>query len=115
MASDIELAVDSLPTVNLINGRSQEVTFVATSAKNKKGNSYDSILTINWKLEYTDDGTNYNQYNSGTFQVPDGEKYAFEFGKLAKDDASSRLVLVASQTNHSSTVTRLITFKTSKL
>ena len=51
---------DSLPTVNLINGRSQEVTFVATSAKNKKGNSYDSILTINWKLEYTDDGTNYN-------------------------------------------------------
>lgn len=115
LASDIELTVDSLPTVNLINGRSQEVTFVATSAKNKKGNSYDSILTINWKLEYTDDGTNYNQYNSGTFQVPDGEKYAFEFGKLAKDDASSRLVLVASQTNHSSTVTRLITFKTSKL
>lgn len=115
LASDIELAVDSLPTVNLINGRSQEVTFVATSAKNKKGNSYDSILTINWKLEYTDDGTNYNQYNSGTFQVPDGEKYAFEFGKLAKDDASSRLVLVASQTNHSSTVTRLVTFKTSKL
>ena len=115
LASDIELTVDSLPTVNLINGRSQEITFVATSAKNKKGNSYDSILTINWKLEYTDDGTNYNQYNSGTFQVPDGEKYAFEFGKLAKDDASSRLVLVASQTNHPSTVTRLVTFKTSKL
>lgn len=115
LASDIELTVDPLPTVNLINGHSQEITFVATSAKNKKGNSYDSILTINWKLEYTDDGTNYNQYNSGTFQVPDGEKYAFEFGKLAKDDASSRLVLVASQTNHPSTVTRLVTFRTSKL
>lgn len=115
LASDIELIVDSLPTVNLINGRFQEVTFVANSAKNKKGVSYDQVITINWKLEYTDDGTNYNQYNSGTFQVPDGEKYAFEFGKYMKDDASSRLTLVATQTNHTSTVTRMVTFKTSRL
>lgn len=116
LAEDIALKLESLPTVNLINGYSQLLYFTATSAKDKKGEPKDDKITIMWTLEYTDDGgSNYSQYNSGSFQVDSGIRTSFEFGKLAKDSASSRLTLKASQTNDTSTITRSVEFRTSRL
>lgn len=116
LAEDIGLKLESLATVNLVNGYSQELYFIATSAKNKKGEPIDDTITISWTLEYTEDGgANWNQYNSGNFIVNSAERSSFEFGKLAKDSATSRLNFKASQMNSQGTITRSVEFKTSKL
>ena len=55
-----------MSTVNLINGQSAKVYFTATSAKNAKGNEIDSVITITYTLAYTEDGTNYTTYKTGS-------------------------------------------------
>ena len=66
LAEDIDLIVEPLATVNLINGQSAKVYFTATSAKNAKGNEIDPVVTITYTLAYTEDGTNYTTYKTGS-------------------------------------------------
>ena len=115
LAEDIDLMVEPLPTINLINGQSAKVYFTATSAKNAKGNEIDSIVTITYTLAYTEDGTNYTTYKTGSEQFPSGVRSAFEFGEIARLSSSSRLTLKATQQNAEGSISRNVVFSTSKL
>ena len=115
LAEDIDLIVEPLSTVNLINGQSAKVYFTATSAKNAKGNEIDSIITITYTLAYTEDGTNYTTYKTGSEQFPSGVRSEFEFGEIARLSSSSRLTLKATQQNAEGSISRNVIFTTSKL
>lgn len=115
LAEDIDLMVEPLSTVNLINGQSAKVYFTATSAKNAKGNEIDSVITITYTLAYTEDGTNYTTYKTGSEQFPSGVRSEFEFGEIARLSSSSRLTLKATQQNAEGSISRNIVFTTSKL
>ena len=115
LAEDIDLIVEPLQTVNLINGQSAKVYFTATSAKNAKGNEIDNIITISYTLAYTEDGINYTTYKTGSDQFPSGIRSEFEFGEIARLSSSSRLTLKATQQNADGSISRNITFTTSKL
>ena len=67
LAEDISLTIESLPDT-IINGKSQTLYFTATSALNNKGNPIDPQVKITWRLESTDDGTNYTVYKTRIFE-----------------------------------------------
>lgn len=115
LEEDISLRVEDLESINLINGQSAKVYFVATSAKDKKGDPIDTKITITYTLAYTEDGHNYTTYKTGSAQYNSGERSSFEIGEIARLSSSSRLTLRASQQNHSSTQSRDVYFSTSKL
>lgn len=116
LAEDINLKVESLEVPVLINGQSQKVYFTAYSAKSKKGESIDDKITINWTLAYTEDsGASYTTYKTGIITVNDGERSSLEFGTYAKNSATSKLTLRATQANHNSEISRSVDFSTSKL
>ena len=115
LAEDIDLVVEPLATVNLINGQSAKIYFTATSAKNAKGNEIDSIITITYTLAYTEDGTNYTTYKTGSEQFPSGVRSELEFGEIARLSSSSRLTLKATQQNAEGSISRTTLFTTSKL
>jgi hypothetical protein len=115
LEEDISLRVEDLESINLINGQSAKVYFVATSAKDKKGDPIDSKITITYTLAYTEDGHNYTTYKTGSMQYNSGERSSLEIGEIARLSSSSRLTLKASQQNHSSTQSRDVYFSTSKL
>ena len=114
LAEDISLTIESLPDT-IINGKSQMLYFTATSALNNKGNPIDPTVKITWRLESTDDGTNYTVYKTFNITVPSGERYGIDVGSHAKNSSMSRVVLVATQDNHNSTITRSTSFSTSDL
>lgn len=114
LAEDISLVIESLPDT-IINGKSQMLYFTATSALNNKGNPIDPQVKITWRLESTDDGTNYTVYKTFNITVPSGERYGIDVGSHAKLSSMSRVVLVATQDNHNSTITRSTSFSTSDL
>ena len=114
LAEDISLTIESLPDT-IINGKSQTLYFTATSALNNKGNPIDPQVKITWRLESTDDGTNYTVYKTFNITVPSGERYGIDVGSHAKHSSMSRVVLIATQDNHNSTVTRSTSFSTSDL
>ena len=115
LEEDISLRVEDLESINLINGQSAKVYFVATSAKDKKGEPIDTKITITYTLAYTEDGHNYTTYKTGSMQYNSGERSSLEIGEIARLSSSSRLTLKASQQNHSSTQSRDVYFSTSKL
>ena len=114
LAEDISLTIESLPDT-IINGKPQTLYFTATSALNNKGNPIDPTVKITWRLESTDDGTNYTVYKTFNITVPSGERYGIDVGSHAKLSSMSRVVLVATQDNHNSTITRSTSFSTSDL
>lgn len=114
LAEDINLMVEDVPAV-LINGQPQLLYFTATSALNPKGQPYDKTVKVSWRLEYTDDGVNYNTYKTDLITVNSGERSSIDIGSYAKHSASSRVVLEASQNNHPSSIMREVKFSTSDL
>jgi len=54
-----------MESINLINGQSAKLHFTATSAKDKKGEEIDSMITISYTFAYTEDGKNYITYRTG--------------------------------------------------
>ena len=115
LEEDISLRVESLESINLINGQAAQVYFTATSAKDKRGEPIDDKIIITYTLAYTEDGTNYTTYKTGSDYFNSGERSSFDFGSIARLSSSSRLTLKASQQNHSSTMSRDVYFSTSKL
>ena len=115
LEEDISLRVEDLESINLINGQSAKVYFIATSAKDKKGEPIDTKITITYTLAYTEDGHNYTTYKTGSAQYNSGERSGLEIGEIARLSSSSRLTLRASQQNHQSTQSRDVYFSTSKL
>ena len=114
LAEDISLMIESLPDT-IINGKPQLLYFTATSALNNKGNPIDPTVKITWRLESTDDGTNYTVYKTFNITVPSGERCSIDVGSHAKHSSMSRVVLIATQDNHNSTITRSTSFSTSDL
>lgn len=114
LAEDISLVIESLPDT-IINNKPQTLYFTATSALNNKGNPIDPQVKITWRLESTDDGTNYTVYKTFNITVSSGERYGIDVGSHAKLSSMSRVVLVATQDNHNSTITRSTSFSTSDL
>ena len=114
LAEDISLIIEGLPDT-IINGKPQLLYFTATSALNNKGNPIDPTVKITWRLESTDDGTNYTVYKTFNITVPSGERCSIDVGSHAKHSSMSRVVLIATQDNHNSTITRSTSFSTSDL
>ena len=115
LAEDIDLQILPMDTVNFINNQPAYVNFIATSAKNAKGNEIDSQLTITYTLAYTEDDNNYTTYKTDRFLVRSGEVSTFNFGQYAKLSSKSRLTLKATQNNAEGTINRSIEFTTSNL
>lgn len=82
-----------------INGQDQYIKFIATSAKDAVGDEIDDLITVTWTLEYKE-GTTYTTYRTASEQFKSGEIGEINFGKYARDDATSRITLVATQDNY---------------
>ena len=117
--TSMELVIDKPSTTNLINGKPFDITFTATSAKKTDGSNYDDTITVAWYLSYTENGgTTYTTSKQSILEVNSGEKASLDIGSYAKQSASCKLTLVASQLNAPDgygEVTRTLTFSTSSL
>lgn len=65
LEEDIALRIEPMESINLINGQSAKLYFTATSAKDKKGEEIDSMVTISYTFAYTEDRQNYITYRTG--------------------------------------------------
>ena len=96
----------TLVTSTIVNGQDIAATFTATSALDQDGEAMDDEMTISWRIELDETKITYAQ---GTFIVPSGKPYNFEFGNQLRNSASSTLYITASGVNSGST--RTINFK----
>lgn len=116
-ASNIKITIKDFPA-NIINGMDANIVFTPFAARDRNGEPLDNRLTIDWKLEYTEDGNTFTQYDSGKLTgntILDGVEQTFNFGAKARHSATSRLTLVASENNSTIQFTWTGTFITSNL
>ena len=95
-----------------INGQSQKLRFIATSATDALGNPLDKKIAVKWTLIYEK-----VVYHSDTIWADSGKETEIDFGKIARKDSTSEIVLVATQDNYQTTTpaTTRATFKTTNL
>lgn len=115
LEEDIALRIEPMESINLINGQSAKLYFTATSAKDKKGEEIDSMVTISYTFAYTEDRQNYITYRTGNIQVASGVRQELEVGLVARASSATRVTLIATQANHKSSITREARFTTSDL
>lgn len=96
----------TLVTSTIVNGQNIAATFTATSALDQDGEAMDEEMTISWRIELDETKITYAQ---GSFIVPSGKPYTFEFGNQLRNSASSTLYITAAGVNSGST--RTINFK----
>ena len=95
-----------------INGQSQKLRFIATSATDALGNPLDKKIAVKWTLTYEK-----VVYHSDTIWADSGKETEIDFGKIARKDSTSEIVLVATQDNYQTTTPAIqrATFKTTDL
>lgn len=115
LEEDIFLRLETMESVNLINGQSAKLRFTATSAKDKRGNPLDDRVTITYSLAYTEDEKNFITYKTGSDIFTTDEIHELEVGLIARASSRTKITLTASQQNHRSTMTREVRITTSDL
>nr|DAF40593.1 MAG TPA: hypothetical protein [Caudoviricetes sp.] len=99
--------VEGLTHSTVINGTEVSTYVTATAKQDANGDYEDDVLTINWALYegIKDEGT---PYMRGTFEVNNGERTQFEFGKRLKANTTSSLWMTASGVNSGISIKRNI-------
>ena len=99
--------VEGLTHSTVINGTEISTYVTATAKQDANGDYEDDVLTINWALYegIKDEGT---PYMRGTFEVNNGERTQFEFGKRLKANTTSSLWMTASGVNSGISIKRNI-------
>lgn len=108
--------LDEISGSTFINDQSQKLRFVASSATDALGEPIDETVVVTWTLAYKD-GDQYVTYYTSRERVKNGVESEIDFGKVARKDSTSQIVLVATQDNYQTTspTTRRAEFKTTNL